>query len=195
VHVGTILAGKSYCCRSCSVKLRMAKMTPEERVAIAMVGSAAAASIERRDPLKEEFGDTAVNVVLNTLSNAKQRCTNMNCNQYADYGLRGIKFMFPTVRAGAEWILRNLGPRPEGRYSLDRIDNNRHYEPGNLRWATYADQARNKRTYKRTRAGERIRAIMEQRPDLTYETVRGWIKQGMTDEEILGRQKYARSSL
>lgn len=175
----------------------MAKLPQEQRVAIARKASAAAvaAATRREDPLTSEFGEAAVKSVLNTLSGAKQRCTNPNCNQYADYGLRGIEFRFPSVRAGAEWVLRNIGPRPRGRFSLDRIDNNRHYEPGNLRWATYSEQARNKRAYRRTRTGQRIRELMEKRPDLTYETVRLWIKQGATNEEILRREKYARTSI
>lgn len=164
-------------------------------MALAKAASVAAvtAMAQREDPIKAEFGVAEVKRVANTLSGAKQRCTNPACNQYVDYGLRGIEFRFPSIRAGTEWVLMNIGPRPEGRYSLDRIDNNRHYEPGNLRWASYSEQARNKRAYRRTRAGERIRSIMVARPDLTYETVRLWIKQGATDDEILGRQKYARS--
>jgi len=175
----------------------MAKIPPEQRLAMAKQASAAAlaAAAKKEDPLISEFGGAAVKSVLNTLSGAKQRCTNPNCNQYVDYGLRGIEFRFPTVRSGAEWILKNIGPRPAGRFSLDRIDNNRHYEPGNLRWATYSEQARNKRAYRRTKTGQRIRELMDQRPDLTYETVRIWIKQGATDEEILRREKYARTSI
>jgi len=175
----------------------MAEVPIEQRVSLAKKASvaASAAAAKREDPLVSEFGVVDVTSVLNTLSGAKQRCANPNCNQYADYGLRGIEFRFPSVRAGAEWVLKNIGPRPEGRFSLDRIDNNRHYEPGNLRWATYSEQARNKRTYRRTKTGERIRKLMAHRPDLTYETLRIWIKQGITDEEILRRDKYARSRI
>ena len=175
----------------------MAKVPPAERIVRARIASTAAQKVlvMREDPLVQLYGAAAVSTVLGTLSSAKQRCTNPNNNQYGDYGLRGIMFAFPSVRAGAEWILTNLGPRPVGRYSLDRIDNDRHYEAGNLRWATYAEQARNKRVYRRTKSGERIRALQLQRPDITYETIRAWIKQGATDNEILGRVKYVSSSV
>jgi hypothetical protein len=133
-------------------------------------------------------------VLLALGAGAKQRCTNPKSVGYANYGGRGIRFMFATVWQFAEWVEHNLGYRPEGR-SIDRIDNNRGYEPGNLRWATIQEQARNKRQYCRSVTGERIRKIQALRSDLTYETVRTWIKAGLSDDEILGRVKYARTSL
>jgi hypothetical protein len=50
----------------------------------------------------------------------------------------------------AEWkdfavFLAHVGPRPSAKHSLDRIDNARGYEPGNVRWATLSEQARNRR--------------------------------------------------
>lgn len=199
VRVSEVLAGKSRSCRSCSVRLRMQGVPVEERVARAKKASSVAALVLSQriatDLLRKQFGDAIVRAISAVGAGAKQRCTNPNSNAFADYGGRGIEFRFPTVRAFAEWVLYNLGPKPSLLHSLDRVDNNRHYEPGNLRWATRQEQARNKRTYKRTVNGERIRKLYALRPDLTYETLRLWIKQGASDEEITQREKYARPSL
>jgi hypothetical protein len=174
----------------------MAAMSEGERVALARKASLVAAGLvaERVDAYVQKYGE-AFTQALQVLAGAKQRCTNPNSIGYSNYGGRGITFDFPSVRSAAEWILDNLGERPTDAHSLDRIDNNQGYKAGNLRWATREEQARNKRAYNRTQNGERIRKLKELRPDLTYETIRLWITQGATDEEILGRKKYARPSV
>ena len=196
VRVRELLDGKSRCCRSCASKLKMAALPVEDRVRIAKKASVAAAIklAARVDPYRVKYG-AEVGTVLSIGAGAKQRCTNPNSLAYSNYGGRGIEFKFPTVRAFAEWVLDNLGVRPSPFHSLDRIDNDRHYEPGNLRWASRSEQARNKRAYKRTKNGERIRRLKNLRPDLTYETIRLWIVQGASDDEIIQRKKYARPSL
>jgi hypothetical protein len=76
--------------------------------------------------------------------NAKQRVTNPSGRKWPHYGGRGIGMC-------AEWLasfaafFADVGPRPAGGYSLDRIDNDGDYEPGNVRWATYTEQNRNRR--------------------------------------------------
>ncbi len=72
------------------------------------------------------------------------RCKNPNDNVFHHYGGRGI-------RVCAEWstsyeaFLRDMGRRPSSGHSLDRIDVNGNYEPGNCRWATKTEQMRNTR--------------------------------------------------
>ena len=73
---------------------------------------------------------------------AKSRCTNRNAECWKDYGGRGIEFRFTSF----EEFYKHLGPRPTPAHSLDRYPNNDgHYEPGNVRWATPAEQSANRR--------------------------------------------------
>jgi hypothetical protein len=74
---------------------------------------------------------------------AKTRCLDLSSPAFAWYGKRGIRFRFSSVKD----LVACIGVKPKGK-SLDRIDNNGHYEPGNVRWATPADQARNRRSTK-----------------------------------------------
>ena len=81
--------------------------------------------------------------------NMKKRCYNESNQDYKNYGGRGIE-----VHAGwandscafISWMKENLGDRPDG-HSLDRIDPNKNYEPGNLRWADARTQSQNRRCY------------------------------------------------
>ena len=76
-------------------------------------------------------------------SAAKDRCTNPRNRRYHDYGGRGIGFQFETPTAMAVWIQENLGLHRDKQ--IDRIDNNGHYQPGNLRYVTAKENMRNTR--------------------------------------------------
>lgn len=75
----------------------------------------------------------------------KTRCTNPKATKYADYGGRGIRVCDAWLTS-FEAFLTDVGTRPSRQHSLDRIDNNGNYEPGNVRWSTVVRQNYNRRS-------------------------------------------------
>lgn len=76
----------------------------------------------------------------------KNRCYNKNYDHYKDYGGRGITVCDRWLNSYKNF-LTDLGRRPPDKHSLDRIRVNDNYEPGNCRWATWTEQANNKRRH------------------------------------------------
>lgn len=82
--------------------------------------------------------------------NARRRVTDKSHPRFDDWGGRGITMFVEWMGSYGEfreYVLNTLGPRPSEDHTLDRADNDKGYEPGNLRWATHSEQQLNKRPY------------------------------------------------
>lgn len=87
--------------------------------------------------------------IYNIWAQMKKRCRDSHAKNFQNYGGRGIKVCDEWCGSDGFIAFYNYVSKlehfGEGGYSLDRIDVNGNYEPGNVRWATVKQQARNKR--------------------------------------------------
>jgi hypothetical protein len=125
----------------------------------------------------------------------QQRCDNPKNEKYADYGGRGIA-MCERWRS-FENFLADMGERPAGT-SLDRIDNDRGYEPSNCRWATRKEQVGNQRRSNRvTYRGKEycLQHLSDQlgiNPmTLLHRIKRGWPEDRWSERPAMGRNQWS----
>ena len=120
----------------------------------------------------------------NAWFDAKLRCTNPNHKHWVDYGGRGIEFRLPDVKTFSD----HIGPRPSNKHSLDRIDNDGHYEPGNIRWALRKIQNRNRRNNRLITYQNETLCVAEwsEKLGLKSQLIFSRLKRGWSVEKALG---------
>lgn len=114
------------------------------------------------------------------------RCSNPTNTSFRHYGARGVQ-VCERWRNSVDAFVRDMGIAPIG-FSIERINNDGHYEPSNCRWATVREQAQNKRRTRRLRFRGVTLSIsdMARRYGLTEMVVRTRLdRQGWTIEEAL----------
>jgi len=77
----------------------------------------------------------------NAFMEMRKRCNNKNGERYSDYGGRGISIKYKDFME----FYNDVGKKPTPQHSIDRIDNDGNYEPGNCKWSTIKEQNRNSR--------------------------------------------------
>lgn len=122
----------------------------------------------------------------------KDRCQNPNSQRYEYYGGRGIEFRFGSVNDAANWIAENLGIEDRS-MQIDRVDNNGHYEPGNLRWASCVTQMNNSSQSNGCR--ERFLNFRKKYPEVRYSDryLTDFLRLGFSDEWIINRYQTSKA--
>ncbi len=94
----------------------------------------------------------------------KYRCQSKRSSGYLHYGGRGITVCERWINS-FDLFCADMGERPSDRHQLDRIDNDGNYEPGNCRWATLSDNAKNKKPkdHPRKATGDKVMIALDRR--------------------------------
>ena len=122
-----------------------------------------------------------------TWHSIKRRCDPLAARIFPEYAGRGI-FICIEWANSYEAFLAAVGRRPTPSHSLDRINNDGNYEPGNVRWATRKEQANNRRNSLFIECNG-VRQTLAEWADATglkNTTIRGRIRAGWPIERVLG---------
>lgn len=122
----------------------------------------------------------------NIWASMRLRCFQKNSRAYKDYGGRGITIC-DAWRESFPAFLAYMGPRPSPAHSIERIDNDGNYEPGNVRWATMKEQCRNRRSNRNLTVNGITKTFTEwsELTGLGFTTIRYRVTHGCTPEQAL----------
>ena len=122
----------------------------------------------------------------------KRRCFNPNDEHYADYGGRGIAVCQQWVDS-FDVFLVDVGLCPP-RMTLDRINNDGNYEPGNVRWASHRAQCNNRRTTRRVEIEGRTLSLAQWAEELGMKrrTLYSRLRNGWDMSDAISRTRYSR---
>ena len=117
-----------------------------------------------------------------------QRCCNHKVPTYSYYGGRGITVCERWHKFS--YFLADMGKRPKGK-TLDREKNDGNYEPGNCRWITRLEQARNFRRNIRITVGDETMILQDWADKLSIheETLRNWYHKGIWPKDFNRRPR------
>lgn len=115
----------------------------------------------------------------------RTRCTNPNTASWDRYGGRGISVCERWNSFDA--FIEDMGRRPTPEHTLDRVNNDGNYEPGNCRWATIEEQRSNTRRNRHITAHGKTQTIMSWEKELhvSHQTILRRLKLGATPEQAL----------
>ena len=116
----------------------------------------------------------------------KNRCYNPKYSLYYRYGGRGISVCDRWLNSFLAFY-EDVGVRPSTKHSIDRINNEGNYEPGNVRWATRLEQSRNRSHVKMLSHNGETKHIADWASEygLNPNTIRSRVRAGWTVEAAL----------
>jgi len=125
----------------------------------------------------------------------RHRCYYERDKRYEIYGGRDIKVCDRWLES-FENFYADMGPRPSSKHSLDRIDNDGNYEPGNCRWATATEQVRNRSTSVSVMWDGRTQSLTEWAAEtgLTYRILSDRLRRGWSVERAFTTPKVGEQS-
>ncbi len=130
-------------------------------------------------------------------SSMKGRCLCPTDQKFPIYGARGIRVCERWASSFSSFV-DDMGQRPDGT-TLERIDTNGHYEPGNCRWATQVEQQNNRRNNRRIEHGGESLTLAEwaRRTGINQSTIwlrlrAGWTpERALTEPGVVGKNQFS----